>query len=228
MTGMTVMTEAEWWACDDSEKMLNSLTTKASDRKLRLFACACCRHAWHLLSNAASREAVEVAERFADGLATEIERKCEYDLRNMLDADVIQEENADTRFKRHFAELAAHFALSFSAIGAARQAAGLINTALENMDLDTDDDEPKFQAKLLRDILGNPFRDVTIDPACMGGEIRTLAQAIYDQRAFDRMPELLNTLIGSGRTDQDILVHCTPGGEHARGCWVIDLLIGKE
>jgi hypothetical protein len=64
------MTEAEWLACTDPQKMLGFLEGRASDRKLRLFACACCRHTWHLFSDHRVREAVEVAERLADGLAT--------------------------------------------------------------------------------------------------------------------------------------------------------------
>src|SRR5262245_56409381 len=61
------MTEAEWLACRGPERMLELLVGKYSDRKWRLYACGCCRVAWHLLTEEESRRAVEVAERFAEG-----------------------------------------------------------------------------------------------------------------------------------------------------------------
>src|SRR5262245_59351543 len=62
------MTEAEWldWN-DEPSSMLYVLGGGVSERKLRLFACACAGRIWHSLSDPRSRRAVEVAEAFADG-----------------------------------------------------------------------------------------------------------------------------------------------------------------
>src|SRR4051812_9384334 len=62
------MTEAEWLASTDSTLMLEFMRLKASNRKMRLVACACCRRIWHLLADERSRDAVEDAELYADGL----------------------------------------------------------------------------------------------------------------------------------------------------------------
>ena len=69
------MTEAEWLACTEPTPMLDFLRGKASDRKLRLFAVACCRSIWNLLREKNHRKAVEVAERYADGQATPLQLK---------------------------------------------------------------------------------------------------------------------------------------------------------
>jgi hypothetical protein len=83
------------------------------------------------------------------------------------------------------------------------------------------------QAESLRDIFGNPFRLATLDRSWLTSTVTSLAQAIYDDRAFDRLPILADALEDAGCTDQDILAHCRGGGEHVRGCWVVDLLLGK-
>jgi hypothetical protein len=83
------------------------------------------------------------------------------------------------------------------------------------------------QAKLLRCIIGNPHRPFTITPSLLTGTVVKLAAAIYDQRAFDRMPVLADALEESGLTDADALAHLRDPGPHARGCHVLDLILGK-
>jgi hypothetical protein len=83
----------------------------------------------------------------------------------------------------------------------------------------------------LRDIFGNPFRPAHIDPECLawnGSTVLKLAQAIYDDRTFDRLPILADALEDAGCTNTDILEHCRGPGPHVRGCWVVDLLTGKS
>jgi hypothetical protein len=86
-------------------------------------------------------------------------------------------------------------------------------------------------ACLLRDLIGNPFRPVpTIDPAWLawnGGAVRKMAQAIYDGRRFADLPVLADALEDAGCADAAILGHCRGPGVHVRGCWVVDLLLGK-
>ena len=59
-------------------------------------------------------------------------------------------------------------------------------------------------------------------------KVKTLAQAIYDDRAFERIPELADALAEAGCSNADILDHCRKPGEHVRGCWVVDLVLGKQ
>jgi hypothetical protein len=85
---------------------------------------------------------------------------------------------------------------------------------------------------LLRDILGpilfHPVTISTVVLAWNGGTIPKLAQAIYAERAFERLPVLADALEDAGCTDADILGHCRGPVPHVRGCWVVDFLLGKE
>jgi hypothetical protein len=91
---------------------------------------------------------------------------------------------------------------------------------------------------LVRCVFGNPFRRVAVNPAWLSwndSTVRRLAQAIYDDRQlpyglFDRsrLAILTDALEEAGCDNADILNHCRQPGDHARGCWAVDLLLGKS
>lgn len=81
---------------------------------------------------------------------------------------------------------------------------------------------------MLRDIFGNPFRPVSLDPAWLTPEVVSLARAIYDDRAFTRRTDLADALERAGCAGADLLAHCRSAGPHVRGCWAVDLLLGKR
>jgi hypothetical protein len=87
--------------------------------------------------------------------------------------------------------------------------------------------ENQSVAALLRDIFGNPFRPVTVQPSWLTGDVVTLAQGFYQERHFEAIPILADALEESGCTNPDILAHCRFGGHHVRGCWVVDMILGK-
>jgi hypothetical protein len=208
------MTEADWLACPDPQPMLEFLRDRASDRKLRLFAVACCRRMWHSLKDERSRAAVEVAERYADGLATEKERDEAADC-------------ADAANRFTYLAAPAVSAIRHDAVLAAAGASEL--TAAHAVDADAASGaELAAHATMLRDIFGNPFRRVGLDRAWLAPNVTALAATIYGERAFDRLPILADALDKAGCDNADILNHCRREGIHARGCWVVDLILGKE
>jgi hypothetical protein len=81
---------------------------------------------------------------------------------------------------------------------------------------------------LVRDIFDNPFRPVAFDPAWRSEAAVSLATGIYADRAFDRMPILADALEEAGCDHPDVLAHCRGPGPHVRGCWVVDLVLGKQ
>jgi hypothetical protein len=241
------MTEAEWLTCTDPGPMLEFLRGKVSDRKLRLFACACCRRIWHLLPDERSRRAVAVAESYADNAvgknelerarmgarsatrkATENAYPSSYQRRA---ARWASEAPAQTTSKevRKVAQPIVERAAAAAAedAGLAGAAQGLYATA-RSAKLQS---ERIAQAALLRDVIGTPFRPVTVGRAWLawnGGTVGKLAQAIYDERAFDRLPVLADALEEAGCDNENLLRHCREPGEHVRGCWVIDLFLGRQ
>ncbi|MCI0640649.1 MAG: hypothetical protein L0Y72_20025 [Gemmataceae bacterium] len=90
------------------------------------------------------------------------------------------------------------------------------------------DQEQSRQCRHLRDIFGDPFRPISALPTWLTVDVIELARTIYDERAFDRLPELADALEQAGCTHADLLAHLCQPEEHVRGCWAVDLLLGEE
>ena len=90
---------------------------------------------------------------------------------------------------------------------------------------------PQLQGQLidlLHEVFGNPFSPARVDPAWLSSDVVALARIAYDGPAFDHLPILADALEDAGCTDAAILDHCRGPGPHVRGCWVVDLLLGKQ
>src|SRR5262249_1007009 len=94
------------------------------------------------------------------------------------------------------------------------------------LEMDPSEEEP--QMALIHDVFGSPFRTRAIDQAWLTPTVKQLATAIYEQRAFERLPILADALEDAGCTSADLLNHCRLPGVHVRGCWALDLVLGKE
>jgi hypothetical protein len=86
----------------------------------------------------------------------------------------------------------------------------------------------KLLVDTLVDIFGNPFRPVTVDPRWLSETVVALATRIYEERAFAWMPILADALQDAGCEEEQVLMHCREPREHFRGCWVVDMLLGKQ
>ena len=95
-------------------------------------------------------------------------------------------------------------------------------------DIPSYEDARTEHARVLRCIFGNPFRPATLDRAWRTPTAVALARGIYDDRAFDRLPILADALQDAGCDNEEVLNHCRGPGPHVRGCWVVDLILGKS
>jgi hypothetical protein len=214
------MTESEWLACADPTHMLEYLRGTSSDRKLRLLACACYRRLWHVLTDLYGRWLVERTEQWADD---------QIDPEDLL---TLQAEERLLMLALDFegsAPMAAVFAILESAADAAAQSVAWTTRGASDQ---LGGSEPAESASaLVRDIFGNPFHPCHANPGWrrwQDGAVVHRAQVIYDERRFQDLPFLADALEEAGCIDPDILGHCRRPGEHVRGCWVVDLILGKE
>jgi hypothetical protein len=244
------MTGQQWLACADPTPMLQFLQGRLSARKLRLFACGCCRRIWDLLEEYCGRFAVELLELEREELAFLMQisyalepvrhtarttpsattraamesvlaigdlphdESCYFHPR-MTEAEVTAvKEGLPGRFRASADRCALRAA-------AAAQAAGSSAWDIERAE----------QATLLREVIGNPLRVPNLDPSWLhwnGRTVRKLAREIDLEQSFGEVPILADALEEAGCTDEAILSHCRGPGPHIRGCWVVDLVLGKE
>jgi hypothetical protein len=240
------MTEAEWLACEDPGPMLRHLSRGESHRRDRLFLAACCRRLWHLFTDPHLREAVELAERHADGEASWEERE----LRASPEPpwlDVLELVDVTTWVWQGLA-----FAPICELSGPTRLR-GFGHPRGEGLDLATgglfaclamyqpDRDEAaleragKQQVALVRCVYGNPFRPPKVDRSRLTPTVASLALAAYEHRDLPsghlelaRLAVLSDALEEADCTDADLLAHLRSPGPHMRGCWALDLIRGRE
>jgi hypothetical protein len=192
--------EKKWLAeQEDPYSMVNFLGKRVSFRKARLLACACFRHPKEKLETEELR-IVEVAERSADGLASDAEIK------------EAEDKSADSRSGVAWVILAKDW---WTAVEAARAAGEW--------------EKEEIQCNLVREIFGNPFRPVSFNPAWRTDTALSLAHQMYESRDFGAMPILADAIQDAGCDSDDILNHCRDASlTHVRGCWVVDLVLGRE
>lgn len=238
------MTETDWLSSSNPVAMLRLITENPDHasidciqdhRKLRLFSVAMWRRHPHILTERNGWQLVEVGERFADGLATDEE------VRKVRAAHGIDWDGGTMTYEAWVIQACRHW------VGAL--------TPPKNRE-----SEKVAVANAVREVFGNPFRPVTIDPQWLtwnDGTIPRLAESIYQERAWDRLPILADALEeagcqgercrscingdsmvtafkkcfqcgGRGWKDHPVLAHLRSPDPHVRGCWALDLLTGRK
>jgi hypothetical protein len=231
------MNEVDWLTTTDPAAMLAYLEGQVSDRKLRLFACACVRRYWRHLRFASAREAVETAERYAEGQATDAE----------LEQARQQAEMAamDPGMFSAYVYFAATATAMEQALEAARNACESIRQhAVREAAYEVAPGENEAQVnagaslaerralcELVREVFGNPFRPVKVDLSWLsidGGSGGAVLHAVDEEDRFEELPYLADALTDAGCTEEALLRHLrTPSG-HVRGCWAVDLLLERS
>jgi hypothetical protein len=212
------MAATEWVTATDPHRLLSLLGPDFSRRKLRLFVCASVRHLLPPDAAARASRVLAFAERLADG-----EASIDIDAEDWVSVQVQQE-------------------LSYLAPGGLSSVVwagftGLLQLTVAD-DIYTESHwaveclqdsgvEATVTVALLREIFGNPFRAVG-PTAWFTGTIQALARQIYETDDFSALPILADALQDAGCDNADILDHCRGPGPHVHGCWVVDLVLGKE
>jgi hypothetical protein len=208
--------------CDHQWRMLDRLrTVPVSDRKARLIGLGCCGYP-RLFSDPRLVAFADAIERFAEGTADRDE------VRRYRDTAIAEPCGAGTPLSTYDREVLCLD--EFAGENAVEATIGFLHRLVPHAE-----DDPGIGrwvrltgwCDVIRDVIGNPSRPIACDPAWRTSDVLALAEGIYDDRAFDRMPILADALQEAGCDSDDVLNHCRGGGPHVRGCWVVDLVLGK-
>ncbi len=224
------MTEGEWLSGSNVDELLTYLGPRADARRLRLLACACCRAIWPQLPDPRSRAGIEVAERYADGKASERELAA---ARNQA---LVAADNRERK-----AGFAPYWTLNHNlrdclaniltaAVGAAtRSAVGPARAGKQSgaWTLATAS-ATATQAALVREVFGNPFRPAVLPAALRTPVVLGLARQAYAEHDFALLPVLADALEDAGCEDGQLLAHLHGPGPHVRGCWALDRILGRS
>jgi hypothetical protein len=241
-----------WWDAFDLLSWCEDDECKLDQRKLRLFAVACCRTIWPLLTDKLSRRAVEVAEWAADEEHNQealqaVRRDAEEALRIAEPEALGPAPTKESVLASSFAELAQRLTLEdFAHKYMAQDVADVVNGLAMRAPIPSrlwgtaDGDaiaekaggeRGEVECGLVRELFCNPLRPLSVDPSWLlwnGGSVTAMAERVYHNREYELMPILADALEEAGCTEASILEHCRGSGVHVRGCWVLDLLLDKK
>lgn len=209
------MTEQEWLKLQDPKPMLEFLRGKASERKMRLYACACCRMKWPNMVDERCKQAVEIAERFAD--KGEMTKKYKRLVRRQRNEAEQLAHGVVTELIQRWGQGHPHVVAIYHACVAVGPYSPFVDTYLR----------PGFtgpnEAPALRELFGNPFHPYPA-PDHWPANVVQLANAIYS--GTDCGFALHDALLEAGHSD--LADHFRQESPHPKGCWVVDLLLGKD
>jgi hypothetical protein len=208
--------------------MLRLLHGVGSERKLRLFVVACCRRVPRLVREERYRGVLCIAERFAESAASETDLE---ETQNVL----LREESQRMGRSGWNADHAIRALACGCSIRSLTNDGAFVVGLARRFAVVSRREENRFQRSLLKDIFGNPFRQVSIQLIWLTPIVTSLATAAYEERFLPsgeldstRLAILADALEEAGCTDAAILEHLRSAGPHVRGCWAVDLLLGKE
>ena len=211
------MTEAEWLTCEEPNPMIQFLRDRTSDRKYRLFSCGCYLNLWSRFPVAEIyRDVLRASEDYAEQRISKSQFKL---ARKKGDWEKAPRVTGEAW------EVARNSAADCSDESYERVRRG---DEWGHRIVRKRPEETVTQVGFIRDIFGNPFRPVTFSPSWRTSTTVALASQMYESRDFSAMPILADALQDAECDSADVLDHCRGPGPHVRGCWVVELVLGKE